>query len=107
MSINQLKRFVADYEMISGRRIPVLMAPATNRRVAVVGGPARRLLIPDGRHKDRLYVGSDPEAFERLIVPSARPKPANAWYRLGKPTLLGPQFGVRPHWGRVDRGEYL
>ncbi len=38
VSINQLKRFVADYEMASGRRIPVLMAPSTNRRVAIVGG---------------------------------------------------------------------
>jgi len=38
VSINQLKRFVADYEMTSGRRLPVSVAPPTNRRVAVVGG---------------------------------------------------------------------
>jgi len=72
------------------------------RRLAIVGGPARRLLIPEGTHKGRTYVGSDPGGFEHLVVPSGRPKPANAWYRLGNPTLLGPQFGVRPHWGRVE-----
>ncbi len=38
VSINQLKRFVADYEMTSGRHLPVSVAPPTNRRVAVVGG---------------------------------------------------------------------
>jgi formate dehydrogenase (NADP+) beta subunit len=38
VSINQLKRFVADYEMNSGKRFPVSVAGSTNRRVAVVGG---------------------------------------------------------------------
>jgi formate dehydrogenase (NADP+) beta subunit len=38
VSINQLKRFVADYEMISGTRLPVAVAPPTHKRVAVVGG---------------------------------------------------------------------
>jgi NADPH-dependent glutamate synthase beta subunit-like oxidoreductase len=38
VSINQLKRFVADYEMNSGQRFPVSVAPSTNKRVAVVGG---------------------------------------------------------------------
>jgi len=38
VSINQLKRFVADYEMNSGNRIPITCAPATDKRVAVVGG---------------------------------------------------------------------
>lgn len=72
------------------------------RQLAIVGGPAHRLPIPEGTYKGRTYVGSDPESFEHLIVPSGRPKPGNAWYRLGKPTLLGRQFGVRPHWGRVE-----
>ena len=38
ISINQLKRFVADYEMNSGYRLPVSVAPLTHKRVAIVGG---------------------------------------------------------------------
>jgi len=38
VSINQLKRFVADYEMNSGRRLPIACAPETGKRVAVIGG---------------------------------------------------------------------
>lgn len=38
VSINQLKRFVADYEMNSGKRLPVPCAPSTGKKVAVVGG---------------------------------------------------------------------
>jgi len=38
VSINQLKRFVADYEMNSGKRFPIAVAAPTNHRVAVVGG---------------------------------------------------------------------
>lgn len=38
VSINQLKRFVADYEMSSGKRLPIPVAPPTHKRVAVVGG---------------------------------------------------------------------
>lgn len=38
VSINQLKRFVADYEMNSGRRLPITCAPDTGKQVAVIGG---------------------------------------------------------------------
>ncbi len=38
VSINQLKRFVADYEMNHGKRLPVACAPDTGKKVAVVGG---------------------------------------------------------------------
>jgi len=38
VSINQLKRFVADYEMNTGKRVPVPVCPDTGKRVAVVGG---------------------------------------------------------------------
>ncbi len=41
VSINQLKRFVADYEMNSGKRFHISKAPDTGKKVAVVGaGPA-------------------------------------------------------------------
>jgi len=38
VSINQLKRFVADYEMNSDERFPIAMAPETRKRIAVIGG---------------------------------------------------------------------
>ena len=38
VSINQLKRFAADYEYNSGQRIPITCAPDTGKKVAVVGG---------------------------------------------------------------------
>ncbi len=38
VSINQLKRFAADYEMNSGKRLPIPCAPATGKKVAVIGG---------------------------------------------------------------------
>jgi len=38
VSINQLKRFAADYEMNSGKRLPVPVAPSTDKKIAVVGG---------------------------------------------------------------------
>ncbi len=41
VSINQLKRFVADYEMNSGSRIPIRMATESGKKVAVIGaGPS-------------------------------------------------------------------
>lgn len=38
VSINQLKRFVADWEMNSGKRLPIACAPDTGKKVAVIGG---------------------------------------------------------------------
>ncbi|MCP4722942.1 MAG: RnfABCDGE type electron transport complex subunit B [Desulfobacteraceae bacterium] len=38
VSINQLKRFVSDYEMNSGSRIPIKCAPDRGKKVAVMGG---------------------------------------------------------------------
>ncbi len=38
VSINQLKRFVADYEMNSGRRLPISCSPDTGKRIAIIGG---------------------------------------------------------------------
>jgi len=38
VSINKLKRFVADYEMNSGSRLPISQAPPTGKRVAIIGG---------------------------------------------------------------------
>jgi len=38
VSINQLKRFASDYEMNTGSRIPITCAPATGKKIAVIGG---------------------------------------------------------------------
>jgi NADPH-dependent glutamate synthase beta subunit-like oxidoreductase len=38
VSINQLKRFAADYEMTSGKHLPIRKAADTGKRIAVVGG---------------------------------------------------------------------
>ena len=38
VSINQLKRFAADFEMNSGKRLPVPVAPPTDKKIAVIGG---------------------------------------------------------------------
>ncbi len=38
VSINQLKRVAADYEMNSGSRLPIKCAPDTGKKIAVVGG---------------------------------------------------------------------
>ena len=38
VSINQLKRFVADWEMNCGQRIPISCAPDTGKKVAIIGG---------------------------------------------------------------------
>jgi formate dehydrogenase (NADP+) beta subunit len=43
VAINPLKRFASDYEMNSGQRVQIPRAPASGKRVAVVGGGAEGL----------------------------------------------------------------
>ena len=38
VGINMVKRFVADWEMNSGKRMPIPCAPDTGRKIAVIGG---------------------------------------------------------------------
>ncbi len=38
VSINQLKRFAADFEVKSGNRFPIPCAPSTDKKIAVIGG---------------------------------------------------------------------
>lgn len=73
-----------------------------DRQMRVVGGPARKRILSEGPLAGRSYVGGDADSFERLIVPAGRYQPRNAWYKLGQPTLLGPEFGKTPHWGRLE-----
>ncbi|MBW2048739.1 MAG: FAD-dependent oxidoreductase [Deltaproteobacteria bacterium] len=60
VAINPLKRFVADYEMETGKHITPYKAPATDRKIAVVGGGAEGLTV--GYYLARL--GYNPTIFE-------------------------------------------
>lgn len=84
----------------SGRAALQVLTPAAE--VRAVGGPATRLPISEGTFRGRTYIGGSDNSFERLVVPAGRPNALNAWFRLGKPTRLGAQFGAIPHWGRVE-----
>lgn len=68
----------------------------------VVGGPAKKNTIDAGPYDGQKYIGGAADSFERLIVPSTHYQPRNAWYKLGRPTLLGEQFGHVDHWGRIE-----
>ncbi|MBL8879839.1 MAG: hypothetical protein JNG88_12030 [Phycisphaerales bacterium] len=71
-------------------------------QLVIAGGPAQAVAVTDGSHKGVTYVGGDENSFERLIQPAGQGENENAWYRLGAPTILGPQFGVPAHWGRIE-----
>lgn len=81
-------------------RLDVLL-PAP-RKVVVAGGPADRQTIPEGEYRGWQYVPGAADSFERLITPAGRHGAKNAWYRLGKPSSLGPAFEAMPHWGRLE-----
>ena len=62
VAINNLKRFVADYEMNSGERVHNPRAPETGKHVAVIGGGAEGLtaayLLNRLGHDTTVYEGS-------------------------------------------------
>ena len=62
VAINNLKRFVADYEMNSGQRVHNPRAPETGKRVAVIGGGAEGLtaayLLNRLGHDTTVYEGN-------------------------------------------------
>jgi formate dehydrogenase beta subunit len=60
VAINFLKRFVADYERESGQRIQPYKAPATKRKVAVIGGGVQGLATAFFIAR----LGHDPTVFE-------------------------------------------
>jgi len=60
VAINHLKRFAADYEMNSGQRVQIPRAPASGKRVAVVGGGAEGLTAAYFLNR----FGHDVEVFE-------------------------------------------
>ncbi|UCG13148.1 MAG: FAD-dependent oxidoreductase [Deltaproteobacteria bacterium] len=77
VAINYLKRFVADYERASGRRLQLFKAPETGRRLAVVGGGAEGLTAACFMAR----LGHSPTVFEampklggllRTVIPESR-----------------------------------
>lgn len=60
VAINHLKRFASDYEMHSGQRVQIPRAPASERRVAVVGGGAEGLTAAYFLNR----LGHDPVVYE-------------------------------------------
>ncbi len=83
VSINQLKRFVADYEMNSGKRIPIPCAPDTGKRVAVIGGGPAGLSCAYFLRR----AGHHPEIFEAMPKLGGMLRYGIPEYRLPKKTL--------------------
>jgi len=83
VSINQLKRFVADYEMNSGKRIPIICGPDTGKRVAVIGGGPAGLSCAYFLRR----VGHHPEIFEAMPKLGGMLRYGIPEYRLPKKVL--------------------
>ncbi len=77
VGINDLKRFVADHEMQSGRHIHPFRAPDTGKRVAIVGGGAQGLTtayyLACLGHRPALFESSDRlGGIIRRVIPASR-----------------------------------
>ena len=83
VSINQLKRFVADYEMNSSQRIPIECAPETGKRVAVIGGGPAGLSCAYFLRR----AGHHPEIFEAMPKLGGMLRYGIPEYRLPKKVL--------------------
>ncbi len=83
VSINQLKRFVADYEMNSGKRLPISCAPDTGKKVAVIGGGPAGLSCAYFLRR----VGHDVTIFEGMPHLGGMTRYGIPEYRLPKKTL--------------------
>ena len=77
VGINNLKRFAADYEMQSGRRIHPFKAPDTEKRAAVIGGGAQGLTtayyLACLGHKPTVFESTDKlGGIIRYVIPGSR-----------------------------------
>ncbi|PID43414.1 MAG: electron transporter RnfB [Proteobacteria bacterium] len=83
VSINQLKRFVADYEMNSGIRYPIKCAADTGKRIAVIGGGPAGLSCAYFLRRS----GHHPEIFEAMPKLGGMLRYGIPEYRLPKKVL--------------------
>ncbi len=86
---------------LDGRLFVRTLEPA-NAVWRVMGGPKKQRTVREGRHRDKPYFGGEPDGFEHRLLPAHVGGGSNAYYRLGKPTSLGEQFGLGALWGRLD-----
>jgi NADPH-dependent glutamate synthase beta subunit-like oxidoreductase len=90
VSINQLKRFVADFEMNSGRRFPIPCAPSTDKKVAVVGGGPAGLSCAYFLRR----VGHDVTIFDAMPILGGMIRYGIPEYRLPKEVLAWEIQGI-------------
>ncbi len=83
VSINQLKRFVADIEMNSGKRYPIPCNPDTGKRVAVIGGGPAGLTVAYFLRR----LGHHPTIFESMPKLGGMIRYGIPEYRLPKKVL--------------------
>lgn len=83
VGINMIKRFVADWEMNSGTRLPVPCAPDTGRKVAVVGGGPAGLSCAFYLRR----LGHQPTIFESMPKLGGQLRYGIPEYRLPKDVL--------------------
>ncbi|MFN2355192.1 MAG: FAD-dependent oxidoreductase [Desulfopila sp.] len=100
LAINALKRFVADWERESGRRLPVSVAPDTGKRIAVVGGGPSGLSA--AYYLRRL--GHEVEIFEQMPKLGGMPLYGIPEYRLSEEQYRWDiegvlELGVKAHTG--------
>ncbi len=90
VNINHLKRFAADYELHSGKRIVPAKLPATGKRIAIVGGGPAGLTC--AFYLARL--GHSVKVFEAMPKPGGMLLYGIPEYRLPKKTLAWEIQGI-------------
>lgn len=83
VAINMLKRFVADWEMNSGTRLPIPCAPDTGNKVAIIGGGPAGLTAAYFLRR----LGHKPTIFESLPDLGGQLRYGIPEYRLPKKVL--------------------
>ncbi len=83
VGINMIKRFVADWEMNSGERLPISCAPDTGRKIAVVGGGPAGLSCAFFLRR----LGHSPTIFESMPKLGGQLRYGIPEYRLPKAVL--------------------
>jgi len=83
VGINMIKRFVADWEMNSGTRLPIPCAPDTGRKIAVVGGGPAGLSCAFFLRR----LGHSPTIFESMPALGGQLRYGIPEYRLPKDVL--------------------